>query len=301
MKSSYKFNYITTLIILCAGYFVDFYDLTIFSASYTELIPQQFQIIDPLKIQQLYLTLTNWHNLGIFTGAILFGIMGDKLGRTYIIRFNILFYSSAIIISIFTKSIFIFSILRFITGMGLASEFAISSVLISEIFSVKVANRSAAILYSSGILGGITATFFSVLSWKTMFILGGIAGIIIYVARSKIYESHLFEKIYNMKHITKGKLSEIILNKANLIKTIKLWSIILPFQLLISIMFIFPNFMNLGINTHTAIKILLIGFFSGNLISTFLGALMINWFKNYRIYIIINIILVIFLFCFIGF
>lgn len=88
-----------TIFLLCFGYYIDFYDLTIFSACYTNVIKDLFHIYDPIETQRLYLTISNYYTIGIILGAITFGILGDKFGRSYIIRYSILIYSVAIIIS----------------------------------------------------------------------------------------------------------------------------------------------------------------------------------------------------------
>lgn len=42
------------LVILCLWYFIDFYNLIVFSVSYVDLLKQQFEIFDSTKIQQTY-------------------------------------------------------------------------------------------------------------------------------------------------------------------------------------------------------------------------------------------------------
>ena len=46
-------KYTLTLILLCFGYFIDFYDLTIFSASYVNVFRDSFKIYDISHTQQL--------------------------------------------------------------------------------------------------------------------------------------------------------------------------------------------------------------------------------------------------------
>ena len=52
-------KYIVTIILLCIGYFIDFYDLTTFSSSYSRIIQDSFHIYDTLQIQQLFLKITS--------------------------------------------------------------------------------------------------------------------------------------------------------------------------------------------------------------------------------------------------
>ncbi|APJ02556.1 MFS transporter [Silvanigrella aquatica] len=282
-------KYKLTMILLCIGYFIDFYDLTIFSASYVDVFRDSFNIYEKADIQQLYLKISSFYTLGIFCGAIFFGIMGDKIGRTAMIRYCILIYSVAMILSIFTTSITLFTILRFISGAGLAAEFATSSVLINELLPSKSAAKYTSLLYFCGILGGMTATYLGSISWQMMYLFGGLSGIILYIARKKICESILFLNLN--KNIAKGNPFQLFHGIPNILKFLRLLFLIIPFNFLISIMFIFPRFMNLSTDLSVSNKTLLTGFFIGNLISTVSCNLIINKFKDFRIFVLINIII----------
>jgi len=279
-------NYLPTIILLCIGYFVDFYDLTIFSASYSNVIKDLFHVYDPREIQLLYLKITNFYTVGIILGCLLFGVLGDKIGRTNAIRYSILLYSFSIIASVFTHSVWLFIFLRFLSGVGLASEFASSSVLLMELLPTRFANKSISLLYSCGVLGGLTAIFVATISWKILFLCGGTAGLILYILRKNLIESHLFLMLETKT--STGNLLHLINSTHNLFKLLKLLIIILPFYFLISIMFIYPSFMNLKTSLGDSIRILLVGFFIGNLISSTGSMYILARFKNYKIYLLIS-------------
>ncbi len=282
-------KYTFTVILLCIGYFVDFYDLTIFSASYVNTFRDLFHITDTNQIQKLYLYISSIYTLGIFTGAILFGILGDKFGRSIIIRYSILIYSIAMLLSVVSSSVYFFTLLRFISGFGLATEFATSSVLINELFTSHKASIYNSYLYLCGILGGITATYLSGVSWQLMYILGGVIGIIIFFLRKNIYESLVFINID--KNISKGQILQLFNSKDKIIKFIRLLILIIPFNFLIVTMFMFPKFMNIHEDLAYLIKILLFGFFMGNVISTLMCRYIINRFKSHKVFVLINITL----------
>lgn len=259
--------YTKTLILLYIGYFVDFYDLTIFSANYNNIIRDLFHIYDPIIIQQLFLKISNFNTLGIICGGILFGVLGDKYGRSFVIKYSIIIYSIAIFLSIFTHSINLFILLRFISGLGLATEFATSSVLISELSNNYKTKNALSFLYASGILGGITATLLGAISWQIMFLAGSSIGFILFFCRKNIFESNSFLNLN--KNVSRGNILEIFNNKKMCLKFIQLFCLIIPFYFTISIMFILPNFMHLQENISTLTHTLLIYFFIGNLISIF--------------------------------
>ena len=275
-----------TLILLCFGYFIDFYDLSVMGSSYNELIKEQFHIINTVDIQRTYLLISNFQTAGIFIGAILFGFLGDKIGRAHAIRYSVLVYSIATILAVYTHSLNIFILLRVIAYIGLASEFATSTVLILELFPLNKAAWGSAWLYSCGVLGGICATLISFFSWKVMFWLGGIGGLLLYFARGQIQESKAFLNIKKTnKNNTFENIRQLFLNKHNLAKLIKYFVMILPFYAIITMMFIFPSYIVKKDTLAHATKLLLIGFFCGNILSSFLSAIINNYFKTYKTFL----------------
>lgn len=280
---------IFTIALLCFGYFIDFYDLTIFSACYTNVIKDLFHIYDNIEIQRLYLTISNYYTVGIILGAITFGILGDKFGRSYIIRYSILIYSIAIILSVFTKSIIFFTFLRFVSGFGLATEFATSSVLIAELLSTKNTTIATKLLYLSGVMGGITAVYIgNIFSWKIMFLFGGLIGIILYILRKQILESRLFLLINSER---RGNILSLINSAKQITKLLKLFILIVPFNFIISAMFMLPSYMPISFALDHAIALLLVGFFLGNIVSTFFCSYIVNYFKDYRSFIWLSLLI----------
>ncbi|MDD3266589.1 MAG: MFS transporter [Burkholderiales bacterium] len=286
-----KKNHSWTLLILCLGYFIDFYDLTIMGVSYNELIREHFQITDQIQVQQTYLLISNFQTLGIFIGAILFGILGDKIGRAKAIRYSILIYSISTIAAVYTTSLPLFIALRTIAYIGLATEFSTSTVLILELFPIRSSAWGMAILYSFGVLGGITATSIGMISWQAMFIGGGLGGIILYLARSKIHESESYieAKLQNKKNLGNFKL--LICDKKNLLKIIMYFFMILPYFLLITSMFIYPNYIIKNITIANATKTLLLGFFVGNILSSLLSGFFFNH-KKYFMFLSLTIFII---------
>ena len=273
-----------TLILLCLGYFIDFYDLTIMSVSYTDIIKDQFGIIDITSIQQTYLIISSFQTIGIFIGAITFGIIGDKFGRAYAIKYSILLYSITTIAAIFTHNLPLFIALRTLTYVGLATEFSTSAVLIVEMFSSKNAARGSAILYSFGVLGGISAIFIGFLSWKAMFVFGGVGGFIIFLGRNFIQEPDLIIATA----IPKKSLISLITNKQNIKNLCKLTLIILPYFATITTMFILPNYIIKNMSIGHATKLLLVGFFIGNIASSLISSL---FFRHKKLFLYLSLAL----------
>jgi putative MFS transporter len=280
---------IITVIFLCIGYFIDFYDLTVFHATYIASFRDLFGIYDNLEVQKLFLQISSVYTFGIVVGAILFGVLGDRFGRVTIIRLSIAIYSFAMIATVMTKSILVFTILRFLSGMGLAIEFATSAVILSELFPSDKNAKYTALLYTCGILGGVSATYLSPISWRLVYLFGGVAGIIIYIFRKKMIESTLFLELE--KTIIKGDLFLLINSWQNIIKLFRLFIINITFSMILSIIFILPRFMPIKDDLLVLNQKLLAGFFIGNLLSTLLSSYFVRLFKSYKVFLIINTIL----------
>ncbi|OEZ33807.1 MFS transporter [Francisella endosymbiont of Amblyomma maculatum] len=274
------------LVILCLGYFIDFYDLTVFSVSYVDLLKQQFKIFDSTKIQQTYYLINNIQMIGILVGAILFGILADKFGRITVIKYSILLYSVMTILCIFVDNIYIFMLLRFLAYLALASEFAVSSVLIVEFFPPKIASWGMSLLYILGVLGGVVATLLDVFFYKVMFIFGGFTGFGIYAFRRILEESPYFIELYTSDRFKNA--GSVVFLFRNYSKPLMLnFLIILPYFFVITVMFALVKFIATDIDFASLVKLFLFGFFAGNIISNIYN----QYFKSLNLFFIINIII----------
>ena len=278
------------LLILCLGYFVDFYDLTVMSVSYVDLFKQQFGITNSIDIQKMYISINNIQMAGILVGAILFGFLADKFGRITVIKYSILLYSVTTILAIFMTNIHLFMWLRFLSYLGLASEFGVSTVLIVEFFPTKIAAWGMSLLYILGVFGGITATLFGVFSYKAMFIFGGLAGLLLFCVRKvleespyfiDLYDSEKFKKAGNIFYLFKNYSKPLILN----------FLITIPNFFVITVMFVLVKFISTDMNFSSLVKMFLFGYFTGNIISSIVSGLYNQYFKSPNLFFIVNIII----------
>ena len=224
MKNNPKF----IIFILAIGYMIDFFDLTIFAvvrlpALQSLGVPQE----DIVRVSAL---MFNAQALGVVVGGILSGIWGDKFGRMSAVRAGILLYSCSIIINAFVTTVPMFAAMRFLSGVGLAGEFAASITLLSELLPSSKRGKASGIIYSSGVIGGMLAAFIgSVFHWQVIFIVGGVAGLILLFARVSVGDSILFQTLKHQKHVVRGSLKFLILNKSSFLKLLALILSVIPF------------------------------------------------------------------------
>ena len=125
---------ITAIVIVAAlGYFVDIYDLILFSIVRVTSLKSLGVSGDAVLNEGVLLL--NMQMSGMLIGGILWGILGDKKGRISVLFGSILLYSIANITNGFVQSIPMYAAMRFIAGVGLAGELGAGITLVSEVMS----------------------------------------------------------------------------------------------------------------------------------------------------------------------
>src|ERR1700761_4156338 len=86
-------NVIFLVLVASLGYFVDIYDLLVFSIV---RMPSLLAIgVKPADIKAVGITIINWQMGGLLIGGLLWGMLCDKLGRIKVLFGSILLYSIA--------------------------------------------------------------------------------------------------------------------------------------------------------------------------------------------------------------
>ena len=122
MKPDQGKNITLTLIIAALGYFVDIYELLLFSiVRKPSLIGIGVEDL-PLPMLEASTTVINWQMTGLLLGGILWGVIGDKKGRLSVLFGSILLYSVANFATGYVQTVEQYAWARFIGGIGLAGE-----------------------------------------------------------------------------------------------------------------------------------------------------------------------------------
>jgi len=179
------------VIVGALGYFVDVYDLILFSiirkSSLTELG------LDPVVDGENLLSI---QMIGLLVGGILWGVLGDKRGRLSVLFGSILIYSLANIGNGFVQTYSQYALLRFIAGIGLAGELGASITLVSELVSKEQRGICTSIVASVGLSGAIAAYFIKQsFDWRVCYFIGGGMGLVLLFLRASIFESGMFAKL----------------------------------------------------------------------------------------------------------
>lgn len=182
------------VIVSALGYFVDIYDLVLFSIvrvpSLLALGFAQEQIADK------GLFLINVQMTGMLLGGILWGILGDKKGRISVLFGSILLYSLANALNGAVQNIEQYAFLRFVAGVGLAGELGIGITLVAESLPKELRGYGTMIVASVGVSGAILANVImqTFHDWRLAYYIGGGLGMLLLSLRIKTFESGMFEK-----------------------------------------------------------------------------------------------------------
>lgn len=101
------------------------------------------------------------NSIGMAVGALVFGILADKIGRKHIFMWTLVLFSIASGLSATTTTLAAFLILRFFVGMGLGGELPVASTLVSENVEAKERGRVVVLLESFWAGGWIVAALIS--------------------------------------------------------------------------------------------------------------------------------------------
>ena len=196
-KHHHSHHHIVSIAVIVGalGYFVDVYDLILFSiirkSSLTELG------LDPIVDGENILSI---QMIGLLLGGIIWGVLGDKRGRLSVLFGSILLYSLANIGNGFVHTYSEYALLRFIAGIGLAGELGASITLVSELVSKEQRGICTSLVASVGLSGAIAAYFIKQeFDWRVCYFIGGGMGLILLLLRVSVFESGMFAKLKQME------------------------------------------------------------------------------------------------------
>ena len=224
--SSIKSVLTPAVIIAALGYFVDIYDLLLFSVIWK---PSLRDIgVSPQDLLATGEWLINLQMAGLLIGGILWGVMGDKRGRLSVLFGSIITYSLANCMNGFVDEVWQYALLRFIAGIGLAGELGAGITLVSE--SLPKDKRGlgtmlvAAVGVSGAVFAGLMWRFLSdngadISAWRTCYFIGGALGLALLILRISVYESGMFTQLVE-KDVDRGNFFRLFNNKERFMRYI---------------------------------------------------------------------------------
>lgn len=187
-----------TVIVSALGYFVDIYDLLLFSIVRQSSLAGIGLVGDAAT--NAGVLVFNAQMIGLLVGGVLWGVLADKRGRVTVLFGSIAMYSVANIANAFVADVNTYATLRFIAGVGLAGELGVAVTLVSEVMRKETRGYGTAVVAGVGIAGALLAgavaasnlQLFGLASWRIAFLVGGLLGLVLLVTRFKMAESGMF-------------------------------------------------------------------------------------------------------------
>jgi len=192
------------VIVAALGYFVDIYDLLLFTIvkkpSMLEVGATDASLLtDSTKV-------INWQMIGLLLGGIIWGILGDKKGRLSVLFGSIILYSIANFATAFIQTVDQYATCRFVAGLGLAGELGAGITLVSELLPQTKRGIGTSLVAAIGLSGAVVAYFtfqFTDYDWRLCYKIGGGLGILLLFLRISVAESGMFKQVKEL-NVSRG-------------------------------------------------------------------------------------------------
>jgi MFS family permease len=143
---------------------------------------------------------------GWATGGLIFGMLGDRIGRARTMLMTILIYSVCTGLSAASRTVYDFAFYRFLTGLGVGGEFAVGVALVAEVMPSAARTYALALLQALSAFGNISAAFINMglglaegeglvqSPWRIMFVIGAVPALLALVIRRHLKEPEQWQR-----------------------------------------------------------------------------------------------------------
>jgi MFS transporter, putative metabolite:H+ symporter len=189
------------VVVAALGYFVDLYDLVLFSIL---RVPS----LKSLQIPEANLTSTggillDLQLIGMLVGGVAWGLLGDRRGRLTVLFGSIVLYSLANLANAFVHDTTAYGVCRLLAGLGLAGELGAGITLVSELLPRERRGLGTTVVASLGLSGAVAAGLiaetllarYGDLGWRLAYGLGGVMGLLLLALRVGVLESGLYQQV----------------------------------------------------------------------------------------------------------
>ena len=273
-------NIILLVIVASLGYFVDIYDLLIFSIVRVKSL--QDIGVAPIDMRQTGEYILNMQMAGLLIGGIVWGVLGDRMGRLKVLFGSILLYSIANICNAFVHDENAYAFVRFFAGLGLAGELGAGITLVSETMGKNNRGYGTMMVAVVGLFGAVVAREVSKhFDWRNAYIVGGVLGIVLLLLRIGVAESGLYKNVAHT-NVPKGNLKMLFSNKERFWRFLNCILIGFPFWFVVGILLtLAPEFGKAlhapqTLDAGAAIMFAYIGISAGDIIS----GLLAQWLRS---------------------
>ncbi len=270
------------VIIGALGYFVDIYDLLLFTIVRIPSL-KGLGILDAAQQLNASTSIINHQMVGLLIGGIIWGTLGDKKGRLSVLFGSILLYSVANFYNGYVTSIEEYTWCRFIAGIGLAGELGAGITLVSELLPKHKRGIGTSLVAGIGLSGAVAAYFVYKFSgdWRLCYKIGGGLGALLLLLRVSVAESGMFKEVKE-SNVSRGNFLLFFTEKKRFKKYILAILIGLPTWFVIGILINLSNqfaFNLYGEKTLESGRAIMFGYVAIS-IGDILAGFVSQWFKS---------------------
>ena len=236
------------VIVGALGYFVDVYDLILFSIVRSASLKGLGVPDDQILPQGIHLL--NCQMGGMLIGGIFFGMLGDRFGRVALLFGSILLYSIANIANGFVHSVEAYAVWRFIAGFGLAGELGGGLTLVTEVLPKELRGYGTAIVSSVGVFGAVIGGLVAQkVPWQHAYFIGGGLGLGLLVLRMSVAESKMFRQLREgSTHVSRGNFLTLFTSAERFMKYLRCILVGLPLWCVVGILITFSPEISKALN-----------------------------------------------------
>jgi putative MFS transporter len=204
------------VIVGALGYFVDIYDLLLFTiVREPSLAGIGVDISNAKSAIAASTKIINWQMIGLLIGGILWGVIGDKKGRLSVLFGSIMLYSVANFVTAYVTNVDQYALARFVAGIGLAGELGAGITLVSELLPKEKRGLGTSMVAGIGLFGAVFAyfTYNYTDDWRLCYKIGGGLGVGLLLLRVSVVESGMFKEVKD-QNISRGNVFMFFNNAA---------------------------------------------------------------------------------------
>jgi MFS family permease len=162
---------------------------------------------DPALIKTAGANATAIFVAGWAMGGLIFGSVGDRIGRAKTLTLTVLMYSVFTGLSAFATSVRMFEIFRFITGLGVGGVFGLSVALVADALPDNARPHALGLLQALSAVGNVTAGSIGVFvgwletfkivpgsAWRWMFMIGALPAFLCVFIQIRLKEPEKWTK-----------------------------------------------------------------------------------------------------------
>lgn len=269
------------VIVAALGYFVDIYDLLLFSIIRVPSLADMGLNMEQAVIEGK--RIINIQMMGLLLGGFLWGILGDKIGRMKVLFASIILYSLGNIANGFVQTPEQYAWIRFASGIGLAGELGASITLVTEILPKNKRGIGTSVVAGIGLFGAVFAFLMKETfdNWRICYFIGGGMGFLLLFLRAGVLESKMFHNIKN-ENIVKGNLMLLVNNSKRFANYLKAILIGIPTWYVIGLLLTFSDKFakELGVATQIDPGKSVMWAYAAIAISDFMGGFISHFFKS---------------------